>query len=122
MVTTVSDAFIRMSGGHRVAGGASIFRAGEAADHLFVVQEGEVDIKLGDTVLERVGRGGLFGEMAMIDGSTRSADAIANQDSMILPIDQQRFDFMITETPYFARTVMKVLVDRLRNATATSCT
>jgi len=122
MTTTVSEAFRRMTGGERVAGGTTIFKAGDPADHLFVVQEGTVDIKLGDKLLEHIGPGGLFGEMAMIDGSTRSADAIAKEDSMILPIDQQRFDFMITETPFFARTVMKVLVDRLRNATATSCT
>jgi CRP/FNR family transcriptional regulator, cyclic AMP receptor protein len=122
VTTTVSDAFRKMSGGETVAGGTTIFKAGDPADHLFVVQEGGVDIKLGDKVLERIGPCGLFGEMAMIDGSTRSADAVAREDSMILPIDQQRFDFMITETPYFARTVMNVLVDRLRNATATSCT
>jgi CRP/FNR family cyclic AMP-dependent transcriptional regulator len=122
MTTTVSDSFRRMAGGESVAGGTTIFKAGDSADHLFVVQEGTVDIKIGDKVLEHIGPGGLFGEMAMIDGSTRSADAIAKEDSMILPIDQQRFDFMITETPFFARTVMKVLVDRLRNATATSCT
>jgi CRP-like cAMP-binding protein len=65
----------------------------------------------------------MFGEMAMIDGSARSADAVAVEDSKILAIDKKRFEFLITETPYFARTVLKVLVDRLRSSTtATSCT
>jgi CRP/FNR family transcriptional regulator, cyclic AMP receptor protein len=121
MTTTVSESFRRMTGGENVTDGTTIFSAGDPADHLYVVQEGTVAIKLGDKLLEKIGPGGIFGEMAMIDGSTRSADAVAAEDSTILPIDQRRFDFMITETPYFARTVMKVLVDRLRLAN-NSCT
>jgi len=112
--------FREAAGGEAVTAGTQVFAAGDVAEHMFVVQEGRVDITRGDQVLERVGPGGMFGEMAMIDGSTRSADAVAGEDSTILPIDKKRFEFLITETPYFARTVLTVLVERLRSANADS--
>jgi len=122
-MTTTTSLFRETPGGEIVPAGKTIFVSGDVADHLFIVQTGRVDIKRGDGILETVGPGGMFGEMAMIDGSTRSADAVAADDSKILAIDRTRFEFLITETPYFARTVLKVLVDRLRSATtATSCT
>jgi len=119
-MTSTTSLFRGTDGGEAVTAGTQIFKAGDAAEHLFVVQEGRVDIMVGDAVIEKVGTGGMFGEMAMIDGSTRSADAVAGEDSTILPIDKKRFEFLITETPYFARTVLKVLVERLRSATANS--
>jgi len=115
-MATTTEAFRRMSGGKPVDQGEVIFSAGDRAESMFVVQEGAVEIRLGSAVLEHIGPGGIFGEMALIDGSVRSADAVAAEDSTILPIDQSRFDFMVTETPFFARTVMKVLAERIRRA------
>jgi CRP-like cAMP-binding protein len=113
--------FKNVTGGEPVARGATVFRAGDAADHLYVVQEGTIEIRLGDQVLDVIGPGGVFGEMAMIDGSTRSADATATEDSVVVPVDQKRFDFLIQQTPFFARTLMNILVERLRAANP-SCT
>jgi CRP/FNR family transcriptional regulator, cyclic AMP receptor protein len=48
--------------------------------------------------------------MAMIDKAPRSATAIAKTDC-------RRFEFMVSETPFFALHVMRVLVDRLRRTT-----
>ena len=115
MTTTTS--LFRESEGEAIGAGTAIFKAGDPAEHLFVVKSGAVEIKLGDKVLERVGPGGMFGEMALIDDRDRSADAIAAEDSLVVPIDKKRFEFLITETPFFARTVLKVLVERLRNET-----
>jgi CRP-like cAMP-binding protein len=119
-MTSTTSLFRETAGGEAVTAGTQIFAAGDSAEHLFVVQEGRVDIARGDQVLESVGPGGMFGEMAMIDGSTRSADAVASEDSKILPIDKKRFEFLITETPFFARAVLTVLVERLRSANANS--
>jgi CRP-like cAMP-binding protein len=122
-MTTTTGLFRDTAGGQRIPSGSQIFSTGDVAEHLFIVQDGRIDIKHGDGILETVGAGGMFGEMAMIDGSTRSADAVAAEDSKILAIDKKRFEFLVSETPYFARTVLKVLVDRLRTATTpSSCT
>jgi len=120
-MTTVTTLFKNQAGGKTLAKGETIFSAGDPADHLFIVQQGRIDIRVGRQVVESVEPGGIFGEMAMIDGSTRSADAVAAEESVVLPIGNQQFDFLITETPHFARLVMKVLVERLRAANS-SCT
>jgi CRP-like cAMP-binding protein len=120
-MTTTTRLFKNSAGGLPVTAGTAVFRAGDPAEHMFVVQDGKLEISVGGQIVEIVGPGGIFGEMAMIDGSTRSADAIAAEDSVILAIDGKKFDYLITDTPFFARTVMNVLVERLRAANS-SCT
>ena len=120
-MATTTQLFRNTPGGETFETGKAVFHAGDVAEAMYVVQEGTIEIKVGRSVVEIVEPGGLFGEMALIDGSTRSADAIAAEDSTVLAIDRKHFDFLITETPRFARTVMNVLVERLRAANS-SCT
>ena len=94
----------------------TIFEQGDPRTVMYVVQEGEVEIRLGDTVLEVVGLDGIFGEMAMVDGQPRTATAIARTDCKLVSIDQKRFQFLVQQTPYFAIEVMRILVERLRRA------
>jgi len=94
----------------------TVFSKGDPRTVMYVVQEGEVEIKLGDKVLEVVGPDGIFGEMAMVDGQPRTATVIARTDCKLVPIDQKRFQFLVQQTPYFALEVMRVLVERLRRA------
>jgi CRP/FNR family cyclic AMP-dependent transcriptional regulator len=93
-----------------------IFRKGDPRTFMYAVKEGEVDIKLGQKLLETVGPEGIFGEMAMVDGQPRTASAIARTDCKLVPIDQRRFQFLIQQTPHFAIHVMRLLVERLRRA------
>ena len=94
--------------------GETIFRQGEPRTFMFVVNEGEVEIRIGNRVVEVVGGGGIFGEMAMIDNSPRTGTAVARSDCKLCPIDEKRFQFLVQQTPYFALEVMRVLADRLR--------
>ena len=94
--------------------GASIFKEGDAGDNMFIVCAGEVEIKRGGNVVATVGPRGIFGEMALIDGSPRSADAYAKTDCSLVAINERGFIFLVTETPYFAINVMRTLADRLR--------
>ncbi len=96
--------------------GETIFRKGDPRSFMFVVNQGEVEIRLGDKVVEVVQPGGIFGEMALIDGHARTATAVARADCKLVPIDPKRFQFLVHETPYFAIEVMRVLADRLRRA------
>ena len=96
--------------------GETIFKQGEPRTFMFVVNEGEVEIRIGSRIVEIVGPGGIFGEMAMIDGNPRTATAIARADSKLVPIDQRRFQFLVQQTPHFAIDVMRVLAERLRRA------
>ena len=99
-----------------VHAGEHIFRQGEAGTEMFLVKSGAVDIRRGNKTLETVEAGGIFGEMALIDGSPRSADAIAHTDAEIFPVGTRQFEFMVAEAPYFATSVMSVMAKRLRRA------
>ena len=95
-----------------------VFKAGDPGNCMYVVMEGEVEILDGSTSLEIVGPGAIFGELALIDDEPRSATAVAKTDARLVEVDRRRFEFMVTETPFFALAVMKVLADRLRRTNA----
>ena len=97
-----------------LAPGDVIFQQGEVPDKMYVVVSGEVEIHLGEAVIETVPQGGTFGEMALIDGSPRSATVIAKTDSQVAAIDKRTFILLVDEMPYFALFVMRNMVDRLR--------
>jgi CRP/FNR family cyclic AMP-dependent transcriptional regulator len=96
------------------AAGKTIFETGQPRDLMFVVKEGEVDIRVGGKVVETVGVDGFFGEMALIDGGLRSATAVAKKDCTLVPINEKQFLFMVEEIPFFALHVMRTLTARLR--------
>lgn len=98
--------------------GQVIFQEGEPGDVMYVVQEGEADILLRGHLLETVGPGGILGEMALIDTTSRSATAVARTDCKLVAINQARFKVHVHHTPYFALQVMRVMADRLRQMNA----
>ena len=97
--------------------GSTIFEQGQPRDYMYIVQEGELEIIHDGKAVETVARGGIVGEMALIDNSKRSATVKAKTDATLVLIDARRFEFLISETPYFAIHVMRVLADRLRRTT-----
>ncbi len=101
-----------------VAAGEAIFKAGEIGDLMYSVKEGEVDVLVGGRVVETVGPGGILGEMALIDRQPRSATAVAKTDCTLVPINEERFKYLIQQTPYFAIEVMRVMARRLRQMDA----
>ena len=98
----------------RFAAGDVIFAKGDKGDTMYVVRNGEVAIEREGRVIETLGDGGIFGEMALIDGSPRSATVRAKTDCEVAPINEKTFLFLVHETPFFAIAVMRTLADRLR--------
>lgn len=96
--------------------GEVLFRTGDPAEVMYVVQAGRLEVRIGDTVLDTVGEGGVVGELALIDGLPRSADVVAVEPTRIVAIDERRFVFMVGETPFFALSVMRTLAERMRRA------
>lgn len=101
-----------------VPAGEYIFREGDASSEMYIVIDGQVDIVLGDKIVETVDPGGMFGEMSLIGPAPRSASAVARFDAKLVPVDSKRFQFLIQQTPYFAIHVITVLADRLRRMPA----
>ncbi len=98
------------------AKGTPIFSIGDDSGEMFVVQSGEVDISINGCVVETVGPDGFFGEISLIDETTRTADAVARTDCKLLPVNRHHFLSMIEDMPQFALHVMKGMADRLRKA------
>jgi CRP/FNR family cyclic AMP-dependent transcriptional regulator len=96
--------------------GEVVFKEGDAAQELFVIQSGEVEIRLGNRVLETLPQHGIFGEMALIDAAPRSATAVAATDVKLVPVTEKQFLFLISNTPHFALNMMRVMARRLRAA------
>ena len=110
----VTRLFEHASDAKPIAAGAIIFSAGDPRDHMYAVVEGQVDIFVNGKLVETVEKGGIFGEMALIDAENRTATAVAKTDSKLVPVDERRFLFLIQQTPNFALHVMRVLSERLR--------
>jgi CRP/FNR family cyclic AMP-dependent transcriptional regulator len=96
-----------------------IFEEGSTGRELFVVLDGKVEIAKvkGDskTVIVSLGKGEFFGEMAVIDGSSRSATAIAAAPrTRVMRINHARFVYLVSQQPAFALMIMDALSRRLR--------
>ena len=98
--------------------GEAIFRAFDMGFEMYVVLEGQVELTIDSKVLEILGPGEPFGEMALIDQTPRVATAIAKTPCKLVVIPEKRFLFMVQQTPQFALQIMKVMADRLRKMNA----
>ncbi|MEZ5787138.1 MAG: cyclic nucleotide-binding domain-containing protein [Xanthobacteraceae bacterium] len=94
--------------------GDIIFREGDAGTEVFVVKSGRVEVRNGERLLDELSDHDLFGEMALVDTSPRSATAVAKTDVEVVPLTEKQFVYLVGEVPYFALKVMRVMARRLR--------
>jgi CRP/FNR family cyclic AMP-dependent transcriptional regulator len=94
--------------------GSIIFREGDEASELFVIKSGQVRVQIGNRTIRELGAESIFGEMALIDSEPRSATVTAITDVELVPVSEKQFLFLVSQTPYFALKVMRVLAQRLR--------
>jgi CRP-like cAMP-binding protein len=94
--------------------GERVFAEGDDGHEMYVVKAGKVELLAGSVPLEVVEPGGILGEMALISDDKRIASAQAIEESQLVPIDRDKFRFLVQQTPDFALEVMKVLAQRLR--------
>jgi CRP-like cAMP-binding protein len=100
-----------------------VFEEGSTGRELFVVLEGKIDIVKNSgadrTVIVTLGKGEFFGEMAVIDGSSRSASAVAAvSGTRVMKINHARFVYLVSQQPAFALMIMDALSKRLRASNA----
>ena len=101
-----------------LSAGDFVFRRGEPGDRMYLVIEGEIDLLVGNRVVEKAGPGVFLGELALIDESPRSASARARTTARVFPIDEDRFQSLVQETPTFALDLMRTIASRLRRTNA----
>jgi CRP-like cAMP-binding protein len=94
--------------------GQFVFEAGETGDAMYVVLDGQIEILANGKVVNTVNPGEVFGEMALVDNSPRSAGARAAKPSIIVPVDKFNFLYFVEHSPLFALEVMSTMAERLR--------
>lgn len=95
-----------------------IFKAGDRGNHAYLVQSGTVEILRGveGEVLNTVGTGGIFGEMALIDDQPRSASARATSPVNVIVINRPMFEQKLKKSDPFVQALLKILVGNLRRS------
>jgi len=106
----------------KVESGTHVFRAGDPGATLFLIQEGAVEISTGDvkhkTKLAVLYPGQFFGELSLLDGSLRSADAYAEKDCLLQALDRDDFLAFLQAHPQAATKILAEMADRLRQTNA----
>ena len=97
--------------------GATIFAQGAPGDALFVLLAGHVDILRDGEVINTLGPGECFGEIAVLDQTPRTASAVAVHDARTLSLDAERFRQVVRESGEIGLAVIQALSRRLRVAT-----
>ena len=103
----------------RYEAGRIIMREGHLGVALFAVLEGRVAIRIGDSVVEKVGTGGIFGEMSLVDESPPSATVVVAEPTNVLHIDRLKLTAKLDADPAFAarfyRAIAMFLSVRMRS-------
>jgi tRNA A-37 threonylcarbamoyl transferase component Bud32 len=102
----------------KIKAATPLFREGEPGDALWVLASGTVRVEAGGRVLNTMEPPACFGEIALLDRSTRTASVIAENDVVALTLTAERFDGLVRRHGAIAMGVMRLLAERLRGATA----
>ncbi len=96
--------------------GAWLFQAGDAADSVFVLRAGRLEVVVGDEVVRELGPGSVVGELALLTGGTRSASIRARRDSVLSEVARSDFDAAMAEDPSAYPALAAVLAEQLSDA------
>ena len=99
--------------------GAALFAKGDPGLSLYAVISGSVKMSISSAdgrsaILNIIGPGEIFGEIALLDGGVRSSDAIANTNCELFVIDRREFIPFVRSQPALAMKFIELLCGRLR--------
>jgi uncharacterized membrane protein len=100
--------------------GTSLFRTGDEGDAMYVIEHGRVRICVRamdghEVTLTELERGDFFGEMALLNGQHRSADAIVAEDARLAVLSREHFLSFVRSNPNVALEMLTALANRLRH-------
>jgi CRP-like cAMP-binding protein len=102
--------------------GQFIFRTGEVGDRAYLVQDGVIIIQRTrpdgvDVTLGEVTKGGIFGEMALVDDQPRMACAMVKEQSTVIIVSREQFQSKLDKADPFIRALLKIFVRNIRAIT-----
>ena len=92
--------------------GQSVFECGDAGDALYIVESGTVRVHDGDLVLNMLGDGDVFGEIAALGGIDRTASVTAVEDLRVLRVESEALYNALQERPVALRSLVQMLCER----------
>lgn len=95
--------------------GQILFEKGELGNCMYIIYSGTIDIYDGKTKLARFGSNDIFGELALLDAETRSASAVATEQTLLFKVDQEDFYDLMEERSELLKSVLSILCKRIRN-------
>jgi CRP-like cAMP-binding protein len=99
-----------------VPAGRRLAAAGETGHELFIIVEGQAQVRLRTGRTARLGPGEFFGEMSLVDGGPRSATVEARTPMRLLVVGHREFWSLLTAAPPLCGKIMRTLSRRLREA------
>ncbi len=112
--------FIEKKGTREFAEGDIIFSEGDEGSSMFIIQSGEVEVsaikKKQKVIYARLGKGAIFGEMALIDGHPRSATVTATRPTVCVEMSRMLFNKNLENMPGWMESFFQILAERLREA------
>ncbi|TNF23583.1 MAG: cyclic nucleotide-binding domain-containing protein [Deltaproteobacteria bacterium] len=104
---------------HRVyRANTPIFNQGDFGDSLYIIIDGFVNVVIDGTAVSTLGRASVLGEIAIIDGATRTASAVCASDVSVYRLSADQFRTIVRENGSIGLAVMRVLTGRLRQSSA----
>ena len=99
--------------------GSSLFRVGDSGDAMYFIESGRVRITVTDAdgrevILASLGHGDFFGEMAMLGGHGRSADATVTEDSRLAVLARENFLTFVSSDSRIVLEMLSAITNRLR--------
>jgi len=91
-----------------------IVKEGQAGVLMYVVLEGRLAVSIHDKLVEKIGPGGVFGEMALVERTPRLATVVSETDCGLLAIGRNTFLDLIKASPDFAVSLLGAVSDRAR--------
>ena len=96
-----------------MAEGKTIMNAGDTGIFMYIVQEGHVAISMQSKIVERIGPGGVFGEMAMVDNASRAATATAETECSLIMVKRTDFLDLVKSKPEFGMSILRIIAERI---------
>jgi CRP/FNR family transcriptional regulator, cyclic AMP receptor protein len=97
-----------------IRAGETIVTEGEDGTLMYMIRKGTVEVRINGIPVEEISDGGIFGEMALLEHSTRSANIVAKTDVEAVPLDEKRFMVLLSKVPHFSLLIMRLLARRIR--------
>lgn len=97
-----------------IPAGQTVVAAGEDGTLMYMIRSGTVEVQVNGIPVEEISDGGIFGEMALLERSTRSANIVAKTDVHAVPLDEKKFMALMGKVPHFNLMIMRLLARRIR--------